>query len=600
MQTYADSPDDPRHLMLLDALGEATPEQRARLADALRADPALAAEHAAMRSVASRLSEPAPAAISPMPTDLATRLDTMHTPPAKNVIAFSAFRRFAPLAAAAAVALLAGVWWLANAPTENSRPLLAQRGAPDAPDGVPETLALSGPAAPAVLGQPGTKRALIVAVEPWPEKEKNPKRGSGWADAQLAKKTLIESWGFLEKDIVVLHEDAATTKNVVETFRSHLITPSQPNDIVVLCWSSHGTQVQDFNGDEPDGLDEAYCTKDFAWNKPETWFTDDLLGTLLDQLPTKRALVITDACHSGTSTRGSAEADGEENIAKGISAGFAPLPVPLAGKTEERAPVKAVLLAACKAEEVAYGVVGKPSHFYREIFALTAGKGGTGQTFGDAIAKVRARIRPVFAQIQKTAKPLPAASWTPQAEGPVEQRIADFLTPPPTPATPAPPPSPAPAPTPIWQQATGDIALALATDKLTYTEGDLVEITVTADRDCHLRLFYLGADHQTVQIFPNQHQPEAAVKKGETVRLGGAGGAFKLRAKAPFGNEILMAVASSRPFTDAESFRFQTDMVKEFQNTNLEALSHRGIGVEAGDAPLVGRALRLYRVEARK
>lgn len=445
----------------------------------------------------------------------------------------------------------------------------------------------------------GTKRALIVAVEPWPEKEKNPRRGSGWADAQLAKKTLIESWGFLEKDIVVLHEDDATTKNVVATFRSHLLAPCQLDDIVAICWSSHGTQVQDFNGDEPDGLDEAYCTKDFAWNQPETWFTDDLFGTLLAQLPTPRVLVITDACHSGTSTRGLGETEGEESVAKGVSSGFAPSPRSLAGKAEET-PGKSVLLAACKAEEVAYGVVGKPSHFFREIFAATSGKGGTGQTFDEAIGKVRGCIRPVFAQFQRSAsKPLDAPTWTPQAEGPVAQRIADFLTPPPRASTPPPPP-PAPAPAPIWQQASGDIALTLATDKLTYTEGDLVEITVTADRDCHLRLFYLGADHQTYQIFPNQHQPDASAKKGVPVRIGGAGGAFKLRAKAPFGNEILMAVATSRSFTDAESFRFQGDLVKKFQNTNLEALSHRGLGVEAGDAPLIGRALRLYRVEAKK
>ena len=206
-------------------------------------------------------------------------------------------------------------------------------------------------------------------------------------------------------------------------------------------------------------------------------------------------------------------------------------------------------------------------------------------------------IDPRFTLIRKS-NPGNPATWNPWAEGKVEQRIADFLTPPPS-TTPAVPVQP-PAPLPVWQRQGGDIALTVATDKLTYTEGDLIQISVIADHDCHLRLFYLGADHQTYQIFPNQHQPEAAVKKGQPVRLDGAGGAFKLRAKAPFGNEILMAVASSRPFTDAESFRFQTDMVKEFQNTNLEALSHRGIGIEKADAPLIGRALRLYRVEAKK
>ena len=450
------------------------------------------------------------------------------------------------------------------------------------------------------------RRALLVGVE-YSDSDTPKAQATRDFDVGRFADVLAGSYGFAKPDIHRLAGKEATTAAVIAAFEKHLIQDAQPGDVVVFLFTGHGTQVADLNGDESDGLDEALCTFDFTWSKPESWLTDDILASLIARIPTDRVLMINTACHSGSSTRGASSDPGTLQI-DGVNSGFHPRQnagaeggwdsMSREGADPERIPI---LLAGCAPDEVGYRSDVPPvgSTFLSALLPVLK-KGGAQLTFRDAIQRITPQL--VKAGLESArANNFPKKPQTPQAEGPAHRRIDDFPTPSPMPATPAPPPPPpAPAPVPVWQQQSGDIALALSTDKLTYTEGDLVEISITADHDCHLRLFYLGADHQTYQIFPNQHQPEAAVKKGATARLGGAGGAFKLRAKAPFGNEILMAVASSRPFTDAESFRFESELVKEFANTNLDALGHRGIGIETGDAPLIGRALRLYRVEAKK
>ena len=778
-------PENLRDLALLDALGEATPEQRVRLATALCDNPTLAAEHAAMCRAASRLSEPPPATLSPMPADLTAKLDTMH-PVAPNIVPFPSLRRLIPFAAAASIALLATLAWrVARSPHEDSRPTLAEQrpGPASTPKPDPQYQISGGSSAPSAspITTGGHRRAVIAAAECATKEGARPPAAvkARDADARKFRSLLISQYGFKDSDIVTLINEEATSARIVSAINKHLIAQSQPGDVAVFMFSGHGTQVQDFDGDEDDGVDEAICPWDHDWSKVESWLTDDVIGNMAARLSRTNLLVVMDSCHAGTMTRG--VGDDEQSAPMGVDSGFRPKPGsppkptqgiklkydpppdeklfklpdqyregsgspptpkqleqtlrqgqkaieqlkkqtdfdppasngvvrPLPNPEQELFPLKQidfnarlrqaqqpgsptyypetpalqrtadkffraqdgdasswftnedvktldsaeaflrmlkdatpedklllktvekfgimakeavqragsattrgaqVLLAATTADRYGWFSYAEGSHFLRHLEAAMS-KASAETTFADLVTQITPGIEKSAREaMQDYAKKTdrnpddPAFQQKPEAEGATTARVRDFLrgfsvtAPPPSPGLP-----PAPTPQPItlntWQQASGDIAVALSTDKLTYAEGDLLEITITADRDCHLRLFYLGADHQTYQIFPNQHQPEAAVKKGETVRLGGPGGAFKLRAKAPFGNEILMAVASSRPFTDTESFRFQTDLVKEFQNTNLESLGHRGIGVEPGDTPLVGRALRLYRVEAKK
>ena len=83
------------------------------------------------------------------------------------------------------------------------------------------------------------------------------------------------------------------------------IAGTVPGGYIAFSMSSHGTQVPDREGDEPDSLDEAFVCTDIAqkgngWD-PGTIITDDELGTLFGKLPpTVTVEVWLDTCHSGT------------------------------------------------------------------------------------------------------------------------------------------------------------------------------------------------------------------------------------------------------------------------------------------------------------
>ena len=103
-------------------------------------------------------------------------------------------------------------------------------------------------------------------------------------------------------------------------------------DQVVIYMSGHGTQIPDDNGDEDDGLDEAFLPVDAVPPQPgadrfdmTNVIRDDRIGELIEALRHKGAHVwlVVDSCHSGTISR----AANDEQRAKEISAtdfGLAP------------------------------------------------------------------------------------------------------------------------------------------------------------------------------------------------------------------------------------------------------------------------------------
>ncbi len=82
--------------------------------------------------------------------------------------------------------------------------------------------------------------------------------------------------------------------------------------------SSHGTQVPDLDGDEPDKADEAFCPHDLAATLHGEWdrdhiIVDDELHDLFATLPPNVLLeVYFDTCHSGTGLRALALAPGRK------------------------------------------------------------------------------------------------------------------------------------------------------------------------------------------------------------------------------------------------------------------------------------------------
>jgi|WetSurMetagenome_2_1015567.scaffolds.fasta_scaffold00825_5 metacaspase-1 len=122
------------------------------------------------------------------------------------------------------------------------------------------------------------------------------------ADTTDIRKTLAELYGFSVLGIKIL-QDQNATKEAIMTALSTMVLNAVKGDHLVYHHSSHGSQVQDVDGDEPDQLDEILCPYDFDWDK-EHYICDDELRALFCKLKRGVTLdVVLDACHSETGTR---------------------------------------------------------------------------------------------------------------------------------------------------------------------------------------------------------------------------------------------------------------------------------------------------------
>jgi len=125
-------------------------------------------------------------------------------------------------------------------------------------------------------------------------------------DANDMVSLLEKLWNFSSSDIVKLTDKDATKANIIKNLKEMVDgAKSGKYTNLVFSMSSHGTQLPDLSGDEPDRADEAFCPYDLA-QKGDKWdlnfvISDDELRDLFIQLPEKVTLeVYLDTCHSGT------------------------------------------------------------------------------------------------------------------------------------------------------------------------------------------------------------------------------------------------------------------------------------------------------------
>jgi hypothetical protein len=143
------------------------------------------------------------------------------------------------------------------------------------------------------------KRALLIGINHY---KAVPHLMGSLNDVAAMQQILVTRWGFPPANIRVLTEQAATRAAIIDALRQ-LVRESGPNDTVVVHFSGHGSQVQDLNGDEEDGLDETLVPWDGRTpGVPD--IVDDELDVIFGQLRTRSVLVVLDSCHSGTATRG--------------------------------------------------------------------------------------------------------------------------------------------------------------------------------------------------------------------------------------------------------------------------------------------------------
>ena len=194
-----------------------------------------------------------------------------------------------------------------------------------------------------------TKRALVIGLGE--QEDKAWAKINGDNDVPLVVE-MLRSAGF--KNIDTLVNSKATKAGIVASFRK-LESRCKKGDVVYIHFSGHGQQMTDCEGDESDGLDEAwipydaykkYCAKD----RGEKHLSDDEVGRMLMAIrshvgPNGKILVVVDACHSGSATR---EPDEDEGGVRGTWDNFI-IPESRRKRTKTKAVVQDWLsISACK------------------------------------------------------------------------------------------------------------------------------------------------------------------------------------------------------------------------------------------------------------
>jgi hypothetical protein len=168
-----------------------------------------------------------------------------------------------------------------------------------------------------------TKHSLVVAIGEYPTNITNWSSLSSLNDYDMVTKFLKEQ-GFADENMRSLLDKEATAANLMKAF-DEMIEQLKYGDMVYFHFSGHGQQVADLSPeeaketkflkkDENDNLDEALVMYDapMYWKEGynmEKHFVDDQIGHYMQKIRRKigkkgQLLVLLDACHSGTATRG--------------------------------------------------------------------------------------------------------------------------------------------------------------------------------------------------------------------------------------------------------------------------------------------------------
>lgn len=228
------------------------------------------------------------------------------------------------------------------------------------------------------------RHALVIGIGNYPAT-------SGWAkingdkDIPLVEEMLLAN-GFNKPNIVKLKDEKATC-NAIKQAMENMIAKAQQGDYLYIHFSGHGQQITDTNGDESDGLDEAWISYDaqFAYAKGkyegQNHIVDDQLNNYFHRMREKigsngKLVIIADACHSGEGSRG--DDDERKYVTRGTSDAFV-IPNPKQTTANISYPIQWTFISACKPYQCNYEYKGNGSLTYalyqqRDNFAKLSAK----------------------------------------------------------------------------------------------------------------------------------------------------------------------------------------------------------------------------------
>lgn len=257
-----------------------------------------------------------------------------------------------------------------------------------------ETAAGSPPAAP------GARRAVLIGIDDYSASRIAPPAtgGAGPArglrnlegtvnDVRAIRGSLVDRYGFAERDIVTLTDQQATREAILRAIEQHLVKPARKGDVLLFYFSGHGSQVANSLSEEPDRLDESIVPADSRLGARDV--RDKELRPLFNRILDQGALltVVLDSCHSGSGARipfGDALPRGVRRDSRDIrdGSGFGPRP-------EDRG---ALVLAATQDFDLAWETQG-PDGQAHGAFSLALVHAMQNPTAGESAEETFLRVR---------------------------------------------------------------------------------------------------------------------------------------------------------------------------------------------------------------
>ncbi|OHD39799.1 MAG: hypothetical protein A2086_03150 [Spirochaetes bacterium GWD1_27_9] len=111
-------------------------------------------------------------------------------------------------------------------------------------------------------------------------------------------------------------------------------------------------------------------------------------------------------------------------------------------------------------------------------------------------------------------------------------------------------------------------------DYSTYKDGEYLIPHFLSNKDCFLRIYLVSADGNAILLFPNYYDKNNFIKKNQVYKIGDPNySSFKLKLSAPYGSEMLVAIASTKDFV--------TNIEYENQLPVFNSESLRGVIIES-------------------
>ncbi|MGH9765598.1 MAG: caspase family protein, partial [Blastocatellia bacterium] len=251
------------------------------------------------------------------------------------------------------------------------------------------------------------KRGLLIGINNYPNLGPKAALDGCLNDVSAISQLLVDTFEFPSDALTVLRDEQATRTGILDAFDS-LIQATEKDDVIVIQFSGHGSQMTARLGSKPNGLDQTIVPYDSGRkDKPNRDIVDNEIYLKMLALTDKTPFVtfIFDSCHSGTIVR-----DPFANKVRFVEPDLRSIeelpPLPITGdqltKIETALSTAAplalsrryVLLASCRDEEVSFehsaGSVrhGAFTYFLCQQLSTT----GQGGSFRDVFETTRAAV----------------------------------------------------------------------------------------------------------------------------------------------------------------------------------------------------------------